>query len=366
MLLKAKTKKKYKVVVSDLHLGKGRINKDASINVMEDFIADREFEEFVLHYSTGEYENAEVEIILNGDILNNIQVDYRGYVSPVLTEDMSLEKLKEIIEGHPQWFKALRDFAALPGKEITYVVGNHDVEMIWEACQEEFAKAIGAPVRFYNFSYYFDGIHLEHGQQHEIINRLDPKRIYLSEGLKKPILNLPWGSHFVINFVIPLKKERAVIDKVRPLAALCRWGLINDTWWFLKTAVRAVIYFIGTRFSKSLYRTSNLVTTIKILKELHSSYNLDNKARKILKANEDVHTVIFGHTHGAKYRQYGENKEYLNSGTWTESVSLELSSLGKSTGYNYILIDYTKNPDRPRSYLREWRGEWHTDLDTFK
>ena len=197
------------------------------------------------------------------------------------------------------------------------------------------------------------------------MNRINPKMIFINKGLKEPIINLPWGSHFVVNFVIPIKMEQPAIDKVRPINALIRWSMLTNFKWFVKTGIRATMYFFATRFSKSLYRTTNLVTTIKILKEISKTPQLANAARKVMDQNQDVHTVIMGHTHGAKYVQFADGKEYLNSGTWTEVTNLDLLNFGKATRYNYIFIDYTKNPMRPRAYLKEWRGRWHEDLDVY-
>ncbi len=354
---------KYKIVVSDLHLARGRILPDGSTNVLEDFVADRPFEEFLDYYSSGSYFDADVELVLNGDILNTIQVDYRGYFSPILTESVSLEKLRSIVRGHPRFFQALRRFAKQPNHRITYVVGNHDVEMVWEKTQEAFVEAVGVPVQFKNFSYAVDGVHYEHGQQHEAVNRLNPKRMFITKGLKEPILNLPWGSHFVINFIIPIKQERAVVDKVRPWKAFVRWSLMTDFFWSVKTLSRAALYFFATRFSKSLYRTTNLVTTMKILKEITVYPSLRKAAQRILEANPDLHTVIMGHTHMPVHVQFPDGREYLNTGTWNEVTSLDLTSFGKGTRFTYALVDYQKNPARPHVYLREWRGHWHPDTD---
>ena len=356
---------KYKIVVSDLHIGRGRILPDGSVNILEDFVADRKFIEFLEYYSSGPYFESEVELILNGDILNLIQVDYRGYFSPILTEEICLEKLRNVIKGHPKIFSALKAFAAVPLHKITYVIGNHDVDMIWDRCKEVFQEAIGHPVLFKNFTYLVDGVHYEHGQQYEAVNRLNPKKIFINKGLKEPILNLPWGSHFVINFIIPMKLERPAIDKVRPHSAFVKWIAFNDFFWFLKTAVRATLYFFATRFSRSLYRTTNLVTTFKILREITVQPSWVRAAQKIMEQNPEIHTVCMGHTHYAKYVQFADGREYVNSGTWTEVTSLDLMSFGKGTRYTYILVDYTKNPTRPHAYLKEWKGHWHEDLDVY-
>lgn len=356
---------KYKLVVSDLHLGRGKVLADGSINILEDFLADRQWCEFLEYYSSGPYYEAEVELILNGDILNTIQVDYRGYYSPILTQSICVEKVHSVIKGHLKFFEGLKKFASLPRKTVTYIVGNHDVEMIWDECKRVFTEAVGAPVTFKNFSYLVDGIHYEHGQQYEAVNALNPKKIFISKGLKEPIINLPWGSHFVINFIIPMKMERPAIDKVRPWPAFVRWSMINDFKWFLKTLIRAALYFFATRFSKSLYRANNLVTTFRILKEITVHPSFIKAAEQLMDQNPDIHTVIMGHTHNATYKQYADGREYLNSGTWTEVTSLDLMNFGKGTRYTYIFVDYSKSPTRPHAYLKEWKGRWHQEVDMY-
>jgi len=356
---------KYKLVVSDLHLGRGKVLPDGSINILEDFLADRQFTEFLEYYSSGVYYEAEVELILNGDILNTIQVDYRGYFSPILTESICQEKIQSVVKGHPRFFQALKNFVSLPRKSITYIVGNHDVELIWESTKIQFAEAVGGPVQFKNFSYVADGIHFEHGQQYEAVNALNPKKIFITKGLKEPIINLPWGSHFVINFVIPMKSERPAIDKVRPWPAFVRWSALHDFKWFVKTGIRAALYFFATRFSKSLYRTTNLVTTFKIFREITGYPSFSKAARKVLDQNPDIHTVIMGHTHTAAYKQYEDGREYLNSGTWTEVTSLDLLNFGKGTRYTYVYVDYSQSPTRPHAYLKEWKGRWHEEIDVY-
>ena len=83
--------------------------------------------------------------------------------------------------------------------------------------------------------------------------------------------------------------------------------------------------------------------------------DLSGAAKKILN-DERVHTVIFGHTHVYQYRQFGQDKEYFNTGTWTELTSLDISSLGRITKLTYVLLEYDEESNRPRGRLKEWHG----------
>ena len=125
-----KKTKKIKLVVSDLHLGKGRILQDGGNNPLEEFYYTEKLSEFLQYYSSGAYQDYEVELIINGDFLNFLQVDFKGHFSTVFTESVCLEILQSIIEGHKKVFKAMSTFASRPGNMITYIVGNHDQGMM--------------------------------------------------------------------------------------------------------------------------------------------------------------------------------------------------------------------------------------------
>jgi hypothetical protein len=56
-------------------------------------------------------------------------------------------------------------------------------------------------------------------------------------------------------------------------------------------------------------------------------------------------------------------KEYLNTGTWTEITSLELVSFGKITKLTYVLIEFSDENLKPRCRLKEWRGYHRMEED---
>ncbi|MBX9765742.1 MAG: metallophosphoesterase, partial [Bdellovibrionales bacterium] len=275
--------RKLKLVVSDLHLGVGKFHSAGEINQLEEFYYDERFAEFLNYYSTGEYQEAEVELILNGDILNFLQVDYRGHFLSVITESISLEKLKNIVGGHPVFFDALRKFSKLPNHSVVYIVGNHDQCMLWPATRTYFSESVGTEVKFRNIVYFFDGVHIEHGHMHEVANRLDPKKFFLKKDVPEPILNLPLGSHFFVDFVLKVKMENPYIDKVRPFTALIRWGLFFNTMFTLKTLGKLIGYFIsrifgseGSKYRWPMRRLFQIVTERAIFPDLTTA------AKKVL------------------------------------------------------------------------------------
>ncbi|WP_374001329.1 hypothetical protein [Bdellovibrio bacteriovorus] len=193
--------KKVKVIISDLHLGKGRLLEQGGINSLEEFYYGEKLVEFIHYYSTGVFRDYEVELIINGDFLNFLQCDYKGHFLSVITEAVTLEILKDCVKGHQNVFTALAEFAAKPGNTITYIVGNHDQGMLWPACRAYLNQVIGTPIRFKNIVYFFDGVHIEHGHMHEAANRMDPKKVLPEErscrtdsesSLRVPLLFWKW------------------------------------------------------------------------------------------------------------------------------------------------------------------------------
>lgn len=354
--------KKIKVVISDLHLGKGRILEGGGLNPLEEFYYGEKLVEFIHYYSSGIYRDYEVEMIINGDFLNFLQVDYKGHYLTVITESISIEVLKSIIAGHPRVFKALSDFASHPAHSITYVIGNHDQAMLWPACRLYFNQALGANVKFKNLIYFFDGVHIEHGHMHEAANRFDPKKFFLRRDLPEPILNLPFGSHFFIEHVLKIKENYPHVDKIRPFSKMLRWGLFNETKLMLKSFFSTIFYFLKNLFVKNPHRPWSFRSLLDIVLESAIFPDLSDAAKKVL-TDERVHTVIFGHNHVYTYRQWSIDKEYFNTGTWTEITSLDIVSLGKITKLTYVLIEYPEDGGRPRGRLKEWRGYHRIEED---
>ena len=353
-------KKRMKLVISDLHLGTGRVLQNGSVNQLEEFYFEEKLVEFLHYYTTGQYSEYEVELVINGDFLNFLQVDYRDHYLTVITESVSVEKLKNIIAGHPKAFEALRQFAASSGNSITYVVGNHDQSVMWPGVRAHLNEVLGCAIRYKNLVYFFDGVHIEHGHMHEAANRFDPRKFFLKKNLPEPILNLPFGSHFFIDFVMKIKQRYPHVDKIRPFDRMIRWMFLHRTLFALKTLVKLLWYFASSAFRRDPSKPWTVQKILRVMLESAVFPDLGGAARKILE-DERVKMVIFGHTHVYQYRQWPKG-EYFNTGTWTELTSLDISSLGMITRLTYVLIDYD-DEGVAHGRLKEWRGYHRIEED---
>ncbi len=343
-----------KLIVSDFHLGRGVRTSTGHHNILEDFHHDSKFKEWLAFYCTQDYADHSIELIFNGDMFNLIQCDYHGHYPVIITEGVSLHKLEVVIAGHPIFFKALKKFLVAPNRHLTYIVGNHDQEMLWPKARGILEKALEKEIQWKNIYYQVDGIHIEHGHQFEAVNRIDPSRLFLSEGLPEPILNLPWGTLFAIQFLVKVKIRRPALDKVRPFKALLWWCLVHDTWMTIAILLKLAVYFLSTRFSKNRYRQSSLKTTLKILKEASVFPDLSDSAKQILRS-PDIHTVVFGHSHVYRVVPITEGKQYINTGTWTDIISMDIESFARQNRLTYVRVDYEGEKAVP--LLRHWIGK---------
>lgn len=355
-------KKRIKLVVSDLHLGCGLILENGQLNFLEEFYFDEKFAEFIHFYTTGKYADAQVELILNGDIFNFLQTDYRGHFLTVITEDITLEILERIVKGHPLFFKALRELAAREGNTVTYVVGNHDQGMLWPKARDFLNQTVGTAIRYRSLVYFFDGVHIEHGHMHEAANRLDPRKFFLKRNLPEPILNLPLGSHFFVEVVLKIKHRYPHVDKIRPFNRMIRWFLLNETFLLFGGFWSLGRYLLKSAFAKDPRRAFPVKQLVQVLLESAVFPDLSESARKIV-MDERIHTVVFGHSHVYQYRQWGHDMEYFNTGTWTDLTSLDIASLGKITKLTYVLFEYPEDGKRPRGRLKEWHGYHRIEED---
>ncbi|MEC7752209.1 MAG: metallophosphoesterase [Myxococcota bacterium] len=355
-----------RIILSDLHLGEG--HQQGRPNPLDDFTEDARFAELLDHWGDQATEERPVELILNGDIVDLLKVRVRGIFPEVVDEACALTKLERIIEGHSMCFDALKRFSASPFRRIVYLPGNHDIDLVFPMVAERIRLAMSADPSYNNVHIirdtpvlYLDdtGVIITHGHQAEAANAFNYDHLFIDQA-GPPVLNLPWGSFFVLSVINRFKERRPHLDRVRPFAPYVIWALLFDFRFTVRFLMTCAYHIVRTRLFPSAQRKARWRTTVQLaLDEFQFSPPLESYAATLLRQSPGFHTVICGHNHRAAYHPIARGQYwYVNTGTWGSFTTLSLRSFGTRSSYPFALIDPSA-PDagQPLVQLLEWRGE---------
>lgn len=353
----------FRLVLSDLHLGTG--SRPGELNPFEDFFHDDRFAELLAHYGREAGEDTGIELILNGDIFDLLKVKIGGIWPTEITAEIAAQKLRQCLDGHPVFVTALKRFMERPHNRITYLPGNHDLDMWFTAPQELFRRYIapgdaGERVQFVTHSdtYYLpDGIQVRHGHQLERIHWVDYTNMTRARQDGSEVLLLPWGSVWILEVLNPLKAIRSHIDRTQPLGRFMLASLFLDPGFVFRFLYYSTKNFFKHRILKIQAWRDRLRTIPKLVKEevISLTGGYDENAMRALKKMRGAHTLIVGHSHGPRYLQLGNGKTLVNTGTWVKMINLDLQYLGQDSGLTYAVIDYD-DEGRPRTRLLRWYG----------
>ena len=376
MRFQKKTKiEKTILVISDLHLGAGKIFNGRQ-NCLEDFHHDKELVEFIEYYSIKEYDGREVELIINGDFFDFLAVPFVQYFDDEFwSEDAALAKLKIILKAHSEVVNAFNLFLKNKNKKITYIIGNHDVELLFEGVRNYFlqtlSKESAARFKFYTKDDYTpcDGVLVRHGHEYEPACHVNVENCIIKSSDGKKYLTPPWGSYYVIKLINKFKEERNYINQLFPIRNFIIYGLIFDTLFVLRLIFSHIHYFIMVRYLV-IYQMNNswkhiinkIMLDIKDIKLFKSSSNLTEYFLEFDKRN--IKAMILGHTHCA-FLYSNENSSLLvNTGTWTRMVNLDFSRNQSEINLTYCQIDVSKknnfdsnNFEHINVVLNSWKGK---------
>ncbi|MBN8535675.1 MAG: metallophosphoesterase [Deltaproteobacteria bacterium] len=217
------SKAKYTAIISDLHLCEAEpIHLKYPLwkkYKTKEFFFDDEFALFLKKIQAqANYEP--VELVLNGDIfdfdsITSFPEDAIYKVSWLEKirglkprEERSLYKITKIIEDHPQFFQALKEFLESDNKVI-FIFGNHDIELHFEKVQAEILKSLNLKdmkaqnVRFNEWFYISNQDTLiEHGNQYDPYCVFDDPINPLVRGYNYLYMKLPFGniaSRYIMN-----------------------------------------------------------------------------------------------------------------------------------------------------------------------
>lgn len=334
------------LVISDLHLSAGK-NIRGRRNFLEDFHFDRELIDFLIYHSSGLYEEKEVELVINGDFLDFLAVPYVEFFDDEFwSEKAALEKLKIIMKAHRPVLQALKQFLSKPNKTITYIIGNHDAELIFDSLKKEFISYFGpeleTKINLRNDLHThvpIPGVYIQHGHQYERAHEFDPDSSIVETPNSGKFFIPSWGSYYVINVINRYKQERPHINAVRPIKHFIIHGLIFDTFFTLRFILSNVHYYFMVRFWYYIKLKVGWKRVIKdLLRELTLFQDFETLTRDFFAQKPQAKLLIVGHTHNPSLRLFNDGTAFINTGTWTKMVNLDLAQGQEMTSLPYARV----------------------------
>lgn len=355
-----------RIVVSDLHLGTG-VEKGKR-NPYEDFYEDDRFAELLSHYDDQAGDQTEIELILNGDIFDLLKVKLADTWPTEITAEIATEKLRLCLEGHPKFVLSLRRFLSRAHRRLVYLPGNHDLDMLFEPPQALFSRYV-APgelserVRFitHTDTYYLpEGIQIRHGHQLERIHRIQYSKPFRRQRDGTEVLDLPYGSLWILEVMNPIKEFRNSVDRVLPLKLYLLGSLFFDPAFGFRFLFRSLIHLLRRRiFTLRAWRKRLASIPLILREEVFAMSGFDNAAERHLRKLRGVNTLIVGHSHTPRFRVLPTHQLMMNTGSWIKMIHLDLQYLGQDSGLTYALIEYSDD-GRADPKLMRWFGTRNT------
>ena len=358
------------LIISDLHLSAGKMFKGKR-NLLEDFHYDNELIDFLNYYCSGDYKELEVELVINGDFLDFLAVPYvEFYDDEFWSEKAALEKLRMIMSAHRGVLDALKNFLSKPEKHIVYIIGNHDAEFVFDSLKAEFLNYFGEfadKIRLSNSVTTHvptKGVSIQHGHQYERAHEFDQENAVIETVNGEKYFIPPWGSYYVTNVINKYKQERSFINAVRPIKHFIIHGIIFDTFFTLRFVLSNIYYFFMVRFWHFYMVKKSLRQVFSdLVRELELFQDYETLTRNFFESNPDSRVLIVGHTHNPALRIFNDGTIFINTGTWTRMVNLDLGqwNYGNVLTYAKVLVkskdydiaDFDKNVEVDLKY---WMG----------
>lgn len=200
------------VVFSDIEMGAGGPEDDFP---RSDYLAD-----VIRGYGRDPYRWLAVDLVFNGDTFDILKTSSRGGWPTHVSRDIATDKMERIAAAHPAFFEAVRDHLAgdPERRRAFFVVGNHDMELLFPEVQNVVRDKLRAPPNAYfpGFDVSIGRLHMEHGSQQDPLFTVDPKRPFTTSKGGERILNLSWAAVAITEVALPLQPILYHHDRLKP------------------------------------------------------------------------------------------------------------------------------------------------------
>lgn len=314
--------KKEIVILGDIELGAG--------NITDDFISDKTLSQLILKLSKKSHP---IDLILNGDTLDFIKtpVMFEGKMRDRfprhITQESSLQKLKNIYYAHQRVFQAWKEFARKKENNIYFIIGNHDYDLLFKGIRAEIKRLLEAHKNIhFEMHYKQHGVYAQHGQQYDFMHSINLNNLWL-KFKKKKLLNMPW-MFGAFNGMMFLKEQHPFLERVNPRPVLTKFvQKVNKkiNWETIKYFLKTIFYYPIRYIRDPTYRWpwelfSKFYNSIKNVQwdmdDIISVFKRKNK-----KKMHHSKIYVFGHVHKTYLEEKG-NWVILHPDTWRDEYML--------------------------------------------
>lgn len=303
------------IVLGDIEMGAG--------NLTDDFIADRKLSSLILELARRRHP---IDLVLNGDTFDFLkcpsQLRPHTKYPRHITKEISLAKLLLIYNAHTLVFEALATFVRSSNKNIYFILGNHDHDLVYPEVQEKIKELLGHEkrVHFPGLTYTERGVYVEHGQQYDFLFKANFDHLFSNyEG--QSILNLPFVSLGLISRFMKFKEENPFIERIFPRPALFTHHQVIAKKMNLNTAgyfLKSLLYYPFRFYSDPTYTfpTGLLREFYRRLRTVH--WEVDNITNIFLqnrKVNKEI--IVLGHIHEKRIAK-GSKRIVIHPGSWRD------------------------------------------------
>lgn len=246
------------IVISDLHLGRGKNDYTGRYFELEAFLYDQDFRGFCEHLCEQATESGKgFKLIFNGDAFDLLRLDKVALpedygqepknFAPVLTPRRAAAEIERILDGHRMFVEGVA-LVLKAGHAVLFLPGNHDIEIQWQPVREAIAASLRAcPVfeseavadlaltnlAFDSWFYHEPGrVWIEHGCQYDPENAfrypLREQLVKLPDAVHQAELDNPLGNFFQRYLYNAFGRITFIVPSTQANARYMKWLLINQ------------------------------------------------------------------------------------------------------------------------------------------
>ncbi len=245
------------VVVSDLHLGRGKNPESGRYYRLEAFFFDDDFTSFCRWLcAESDARKTDFVLVLNGDTFDLLRIEPATETArtarerrfgPAMTPDVAAETVADICRGHTGFVDGIA-YVLEHGHSVVLIPGNHDHELQWAPVQAAVRDAVAEVVRTRSgegavaraidalvfepwFYYEQDRIWIEHGSQYDKENAFDfwlrGGLVDVPDSVVKAERDVPLGTFFQRYLYNAFGSITFIVPSSRANSRYFRWLLLN-------------------------------------------------------------------------------------------------------------------------------------------